>query len=34
MFPRSDMHRELVANLVPTAKATYYDVFAGHTAFE
>ena len=34
MFPPSDTHRDLVANVIPAAKATYYEVFAGHTPFE
>lgn len=34
MFPPSDTHRHLVANLMPAAKATYYQAFAGYTALE
>lgn len=34
MFPPSDEHRQLVAYLMPAAKATYYDAFAGYTALE
>ncbi|MEP5763235.1 MAG: hypothetical protein ABJ308_01510 [Halieaceae bacterium] len=34
MFPPADEHRQLVAGLMPAAKATYYEVFAGYTALE
>ena len=34
MFPPSETHRNLVANLIPAAKATYYEVFAGYTPLE
>ena len=34
MFPPSDEHRQLVAELIPAAKAAYYEVFAGYTPVE
>ncbi|MFK8047251.1 MAG: hypothetical protein AB8B81_02335 [Halioglobus sp.] len=34
LFPPSDEHRELVANLIPAAKETYYRVFTEYTAIE
>ena len=34
MFPPSDAHRDLVAQLIPGAKATYYDVFAKYSPIE
>jgi hypothetical protein len=34
MFPPSDEGRALVTSLIPAARATYYDVFSGHSAHE
>ena len=34
MFPPSDTHRDLVAKLMPAAKTTYYEAFAGYTPLE
>ncbi|MGV0035928.1 MAG: hypothetical protein ACNYPE_13555 [Candidatus Azotimanducaceae bacterium WSBS_2022_MAG_OTU7] len=34
MFPPSDKHRELVAGIIPKAKATYYTAFEGFTRVE
>lgn len=34
MFPPSDEHRELVAGIIPRAKATYYSVFENYTPVE
>jgi len=34
MFPPSDRHRELVADLIPSAKETYYQVFSEYTPLE
>ena len=31
MFPPSDEHRELVAGIIPNAKATYYSAFEPYT---
>ena len=34
MFPPTDAHRALVAEIIPRAKATYYSVFEGLTPVE
>jgi hypothetical protein len=34
MFPPTDEHRELVAELMPAARDTYYQVFAGLSPIE
>ena len=34
LFPPSAEHRQLVLDLIPAAKATYYEAFAGYTAVE
>jgi hypothetical protein len=34
MFPPSDANRELVAATIPAARATYYEVFEGHSPIE
>ncbi len=34
MFPPSDEHRELVAGIIPNAKATYYTAFENYTPVE
>lgn len=34
LFPPSDEHRELVASIIPNAKATYYEVFENYTPVE
>ena len=31
LFPPSDAHRELVASIIPAAKATYYSAFEPYT---
>lgn len=34
MFPPTDEHRELVASIIPKAKATYYSAFEPYTPIE